>query len=175
MLMTLQENLKAQRRAASDVFCEGDFADPAFTRAYSDYLLGEVKDHLSFYYQAQDYELFLKFFQFLNGHSRFEYEEYLKAYSAFDAFLRSGKHTSPTFCESPERFLQFLYELNVVGYMLEVENEDEPFFGLCFRERTPSNIAPKVRTHAKYEIHYGLMKALDLGKHFRPTGPGIGS
>ena len=26
------------------------------------------------------------------------------------------------------------------------------------------DIAPKVRSHARYEVHYGLMKSLDLGK-----------
>ena len=171
MLTILRENLVAEGRAETDVFSEADFAEPAFTRKYSDYLLGEVKDHLSFYYQAQDYELFLKFFQFLNGHSRFTYNEYLDAYSAFDIFIHDGGHQRPAFCDAPDGFLQFLYELNVLSYIVETDNE--PFFGWCFRERTPSNIAPKVRTHVRYEIHYGLMKALDLGRHLRVSGPGI--
>ena len=171
ILTILRDNLIQQRRADRDVFAERDLRAPAFTRKYSDYLLGEVKDHLSFYYHADNYELFLKFFQFLNGRSRFTYEEFLMAYSAFDDFIRGGRHSRPAFCESPDRFLQFLYELDVVCYILETDTT--PFFGLCFRERTPSTLQPKVRTHVKYQVHTGLMKALDLGMHFRVDGPGI--
>lgn len=171
MLTILRENLIKEHRADKDVFAEKDFSTPAFTRPYSDYLLGEVKDHLSFYHQAKDYELFLKFFQFLNGRSRFNYSDYLTAFTAFESFMRNNNHVKPAFCGSPDNFLQFLYELNVLCYILYTDNS--PFFGLCFRERTPSNISPKIRTHVNYEIHYGLMKALDLGTHFRIKGPGI--
>ena len=171
ILTILKENLITERRAERDVFAEKDLRSPAFTREYSDYLLGEVKDHLSFRYQAQAYELLLKFFQFLNGRYRFTYEEFLVAYSAFDDFICSGRHSRPVFCESADGFLQFLYELNVVGYI--VETDETPFFGFCFRERTPSNLSPKVRTHVRYEITYGLRKALDLGKHFRVDSSGI--
>ena len=42
----------------------------------ADYLLGEVKDHLSFYYTEAEYETFLKFFEFLKGKSSFDYDEW---------------------------------------------------------------------------------------------------
>lgn len=171
ILTILRENRVAEGKAASTSFIEADFDNPTFTRKYSDYLLGEVKDHLSFYYRAEDYELLLKFFQFLNGHSRFAYDEYLAAYSAFEAFLLRSALERPAFCDSSDSLLQFLYELNVIGYI--VDTDSVPFFGLCFRERTPSNLSPKIRTHVRYDIHYGLMKALDLGKHLRVAGPGI--
>ena len=171
ILTILRENLIAEGRGDETSFLESDFSNPTFTRKYSDYLLGEVKDHLSFYYHARDYDLLLKFFQFLNGHSRFSYDEYINAYMAFDSFLNRGKHPRPAFCESSDSLLQFLYELNVLSYI--VDSDGTPFFGFCFRERTPSNLSPKVRTHVRYDIHYGLMKALDLGRHFQVAGPGI--
>jgi hypothetical protein len=171
ILTILRENLIADGRGTDTSFRDSDFDNAAFTRKYSDYLLGEVKEHLSFYYQAQDYELLLKFFQFLNGHSRFTYDEFIDAYLAFDSFLIRGAHQRPPFCESSEKLLQFLYELNILGYV--VEGDGTKFFGWSFRERTPSNLSPKVRTHVQYDIHYGLMKALDLGTHFQVIGPGI--
>ena len=58
-----------------------------FIGATSDYVLGEVKDHLSFYHSNEDYELFLKFFQFLNGHSRFTYDEFLVAFGDYEKFI----------------------------------------------------------------------------------------
>ncbi len=171
ILSILQENLVEAGDDKTRVFEESDFQSPEFTRKYSDYLLGEAKDHLSFYYKREDYEAFLKFFQYLNGHSKFTYDEFLTAYKDFKKFLENQTTEPPQFCGSPDEFLQFLYELNVLAYVLETN--DGPFFGYCFRERSPSNIRPKVRTHVRYQVHYGLMKALDLGKHFAPHGAGI--
>jgi hypothetical protein len=137
-----------------------------FTRKYSDYLLGEVKDQLSFYYPADDWENFVKFFHYLEGHSRFAYKEYIDAFDGFIEFLQRNAESIPKFAITADKFLQFLYDLNVISYIADTE-EGKPFFGFCFRERTTTNIAPKVKTHVRYEIHYGLMKALDLGKKFK--------
>lgn len=171
ILGILQENIIETGEGRSRVFSEADFSRAEFTRKYSDYLLGEVKDHLSFYYRREDYEVFLKFFQYLNGRSRFSYDEFLRAFLAFEKFLQRQSTECPQFCTSADEFLQFIYELNVVAYV--VDTGDEPFFGYCFRERSPSNISPKVRTHVRYDVHYGLMKALDLGRHFETKGPGL--
>lgn len=164
MLSIQKENFIEQKRTPSDVFTEKDFYSPAFTRKYSDYVLGEVKDHFSFYYPEAGFNLFIKFFQYLNGHSRFTYDEFLNAFERYSAFINKNIKDKPDFAETPDIFLQFMYEANVICSV--VDTDREPFFGWCYRERTPSNISPKVRTHARYEVHYGLMKALDLGKHF---------
>lgn len=164
-IMSIQkENFIEQGRSSTEVFSAKDFTHPAFTRKYSSYVLGEVKDHIAFYYSNEDYELFLKFFEYLNGHSRFTYDEFLEAFEGYQKFIKKNIRREPSFCETPDIFLQFLYDLNVVCYVVDTNNG--PFFGWCYRDRTPSNIAPKVRTRARYEVHYGLMKALDLGKHF---------
>lgn len=160
-----KENFLEQSRKTSDVFQESDFTSAAFTRKYSDYLLGEVKDHLAFYYSADDYEMLMKFFQYLHGNSRFTYDEYLTAFTEYDAFLTRNMPAKPSFCDTADNFLQFLYDLNVICYIIDVE--PEPFFSFCYRDRTPSNIAPKVRGGVRYDVHYGVRKALDLGRHLR--------
>jgi cold shock CspA family protein len=68
-----------------------------------------------------------------------------------------------------ELFLQFLYEQNVICYKeRDPENEHAtPFLRWCFRERTLSNMAPKVRVGVEYEIFYGLSKALNVGRHIK--------
>lgn len=66
---------------------------------------------------------------------------------------------------SPEQFLQFLYELNIICYIEDAG--DERFFRWCFIERTPSNVSPKVKAEMEYEIHYGLANALNTGKPIR--------
>ena len=165
-ILTIQKsNLVEQGRADTALFAESDFRDPSFTRKYSDYVLGEVKDQISFYHSMAEYELFLKFFQFLDGRSRFSYSEFLNSFHEFKGFIKRNTNLHPEFCDTPDIFLQFLFTHNVISYI--ADTEDGPFFGWCYRERSPSNIAPKVRTHARYEVHYGLMKALDLGKRFK--------
>ncbi|HGE6015178.1 TPA: hypothetical protein ACGGR7_003475, partial [Vibrio cholerae] len=72
------------------------------------------------------------------------------------------KIEAPGYCESADIFLQFLYETNVIGYI--VDTDEGAHFGWCHRERSTSNIAPKVKTGVRYDTHYAIMKALDLGK-----------
>nr|WP_222943276.1 funZ protein [Shewanella algae] len=165
ILSILKENFIEKGRNASDKFTEADLLDPMFTRKYADYFLGEIKDHLSFYYPASDYEHFIKFFQYLNGKSRFTYEQYLEAFRNYIDYFESNQLSRPGYCESPDIFLQFLYETNVIGYV--VDTDDKPHFGWCHRERTTSNIAPKVKSGVRYEAHYAVMKSLDLGKKFK--------
>lgn len=164
MLSIQKENFIEQKRNEDERFIENDFEIPAFTRKYSDYLLGEVKDHLAFYYRSEDYETFLKFFQFLRGKSRFSYDQYVEAFNEFSKFLLKSSKEIPSFCNSADEFLQFLYDLNI---LCSVRDTDEgPFFSYCYRDRCPSNIAPKVLTGVRYDVHYGLMKALNLGKKY---------
>lgn len=165
-ILAIQKDLFLQKgRKPSDVFKYEDFTDPAFVRSYSDYLLGEVRDHILFYYDQASYETLLKFFQFLNGKSFFTYEEYLDAFKNHIKFLKRNSFLVPIFCDTPDIFLQFLYDLNILGSVAKSQ-DGYLFFGWCNRDRSPSNIAPKVRTHVSYKIHFGLMKALDLGKRF---------
>lgn len=166
ILGILKENFVEQNKDENALFEAKDFTDPMFTRKYSDYLLGEVKDQLSFYFPAEDWEKFVNFFHYLDGHSRFTYAQYLDSHKRFTEFLKRNQEEIPKFALTADKFLQFLYDLNVISYIAETE-DSEPFFGFCFRERSTTNIAPKVKTGVRYEIHYGLMKALDLGKKFK--------
>jgi hypothetical protein len=60
-------------------------------------------------------------------------------------------------------FLQFLYELNVICYVEDVEDH-KSFIHWCFRDKTYSNFSPKVKEGVRYEIFYGLTRAVNSGK-----------
>jgi len=169
MLDLLQEevNLLDKDRTA---FRQEDFDNPSFARKYSNYLLGEVKDHLLFYYTQEEYGLFLKFFQFLDGHDNFSYERYLAAFADLTDYIASTSKPAPQFMATANDFLQFLYDLNVLCY-IERTSDSGNFIHWCFRDRNYSNISPKVKTECTYEVFYGLAKALNVGKVFtdRPT------
>src|SRR5207237_6879720 len=120
MLVILQE-ISRDTRINRDHFAYKDFDDPNFKRRYSDYLLGEIKDHLMFYYGSEEYELFLKFFEFLGGKAEFSYEEYLAAYDRFGKSRSLVGSSAPKFMVDAATFLQFLYDLNVICYIEEPE------------------------------------------------------
>jgi hypothetical protein len=164
MLIILQDLLKEQR-IDIDYFPYEIFDNPTFKRQYSDYLLGEIKDHLIFYYGADEYEIFLKFFEFLNGKKRFNYDEYVLAFNEFRKVVCSDDACAPQFMTNSSSFLQFLYDLNIICF-IEYPQEDIPYFRWCFRMRSYSNISPKVKENSDYQIFYGLNKALNIGQEF---------
>ena len=163
MLKVLQQLFIQEGRNLKEVFGKEDFDNTEFRRIYADYLSGEIKDSLSFYHTTKEYELFMKFFEYLEGKPRFIYDEYLEAYDRFTLFLRHNNIPKPNFFESADTFLQYLYELNVICY-IEETTDKETWVRWCFRERSTADISPKIKTHLTYEIHYGLRKAINIGK-----------
>lgn len=160
MIQILQETVVA-KYGATDVFLEKHFDDSRFSNLYSEYLMGGIKDQLSFYYSSKDYEMFLKFFNYLNGKGAFNYGEYFEAYKLFTNYILDHHDNIPEFIETPDSFLQFLYDANIVCYIEQLE--EKTLFRWCYRERSPSDISPKVKLNVRYNVHYGLMKALNLG------------
>lgn len=143
-----------------------DFDNPEFRKQYSVYLLGEVKDQVSFYHTEDEYEAFLKFFEFLHGKWKFDYVLFLEAYDLLISFLNATRIPIPDFFESPNRFLQYLFDLNVISYVERME-DGTAHVHWCYRERSYANISPKVKAHKEYEIHYGLGKMLNIGKEIK--------
>jgi len=63
-------------------------------------------------------------------------------------------------------FLQFLFDLNVICYYEQTE-DNKLFFHWCFKDRSYANISPKVKTRVNYQVFYGLAKALNVGQEFK--------
>lgn len=164
MLELLKSNTNGDNEKRS--FSLNDFENPHFQREYSNYLLGEVKDHLSFYYGAEHYEIFLKFFEYLAGKDSFSYQLYIAAFDKLQDYIRSIAADRPKFMATPNDFLQFLFDLNVICYIEQTE-DNKPFIHWCFRDRSYANISPKVKTGVEYQVFYGLAKALNVGKEFK--------
>ena len=160
ILNLLQEE---QKRTSSELahFDSKVFYSDPFKNAYSQYLMGGVRDQLSFYYNETEYDIFLKFFHYLNGRIEFTYEEFLKAYSNYATVLEKARNAMPVFMGSADSFLQFLYDSNVICYMEFLD--DKPYYSFCYRDRSASNASPKVKDGVTYRIHQGLHKELKVG------------
>jgi hypothetical protein len=141
--------------------------------AYSNYLLGEVKDHLSFYYSGADFDEFTNFFQFLKGESRFNWDYFVRTYNDYRNKLSDSEITLAALKDGPDALLQFLYSLNVVGYDERTNGEEDVFVHWCFRDRSPVTLNPKAipglnfQTRGAYFIHPGLTRALRVGSASR--------
>ena len=167
MLRILQEiYVKGNRTSYFPVFNDGDLKNPDFLNKYAEYVLGEIQDYIAFYHSKEDYELLLKFFEFLNGRTRFTFEQYMSIYNNFAEFIEKNEILVPIFFESSDRFLQFLYEMNIIGYQENTE-EGKSFFRWSFRERTIANPNPQIKEDSEYLIHYSLFKAVNVGRKLK--------
>jgi len=128
---------------------------------YSDYLLGEVKDYLRFYFSNVDFNAISGFFRFFGGRSRFTWEEFRAVFQKNQESLKGLTVTVPELKQGPEEFLQFLYSLNIIGYIEKTDSG--AFVHWCFRDRTPVTLKPKVMLGREYTVHPGLARALNVG------------
>jgi len=162
MLQILKEEQEIKGAGDDNQFREKIFKSDDFLNKYSEYLMGGIKDQLAFYYNEADYNMFLKFFNYLNGADQFDYDDFISAYKNFVNYVLDNHDDIPQFIDSESDFLQFLYDTNIICYIEETDDYRR-FFRWCYRERSPSNISPKVSLGKKYHIHYGLKKALNVG------------
>jgi hypothetical protein len=168
-LIRMLEILQEQAADSTEKFALEDTVTSDVKNKYTNYLLGEIKDSLLFYYSKAEYELFLKFFEFLHGRYKYDYSAYREGYSALTKHAGRIGQKLPTFMTSPDGFLQFLYDQNVISYF-DTTEKGSKWIRWCFRERTYANMSPKVKAGVTYEIHYGLGRALNLGTPLRRGG-----
>ena len=73
-MLLLQQEFKENRISEKLTFQKKDFYSDSFKNDYSEYMMGGIKDQLSFYYNDEDYDLFLRFFSLLEGNIEFNYK-----------------------------------------------------------------------------------------------------
>ena len=166
IMLAILQGIAKNNLSNKKYFKYEDFDNIEFKRTYSEYLLGEIKDHLNFYYGEEEYNLFFKFFNYLDGKIKFSYSEYLNFYKEFHESISASSAKIPKFMSTSGDFLQFLYDLNIISY-IEYPVNDKPYFRWCFRQRSYGDINPKVKEDSNYQIFYGLYKALNVGQEFR--------
>ena len=157
--------LKKHCNNEKEVFEERDFKNSQVQRGYANYLLGEIRDNLSFYHPASDFEIFRNFFQYLkkyvNEYSReFEYDDFVCAYDEYIQHLKKADgFQTPLIFQSVDYVLQLLFELNIIAYIDNTRN-DLKYQRWYFKERSHANIRPRVRTNTVYKMHRGIAQAL---------------
>ncbi len=164
-ILKMIELLRKNSTDNVEKFEEGSFTDTRFRRDYSNYLLGEIKDNLLFYYSEDEYNHFLKFFTYLNGSTEFTYEEYSNSFNNLIKDLESTSAIKPKFMSTANEFLQFLFDLNVISFLEDTE-DGKRHIHWCFKDRNYANISPQIKFNLRYQVFYSLTKSLNLGKTF---------
>lgn len=133
---------------------------PEFKDKISEYILRSIKNQTSFYYTDDEYNILIIFFDYLYN-PEFTWDEYCHKFDEYIKRLKNLNYDIPEFAISKEKFLQFLYDTNIICYM--EYSDDMTMFRWCYRERNFSRIAPKVKFNVRYKVHNGLYKALNIG------------
>jgi hypothetical protein len=68
------------------------------------------------------------------------------------------------YLRDPEAWLQFLYDINVIGYSEQITGGGETFFHWSNREKSLNNMAPKIKSTGTFQLNSGIAKSLDIGK-----------
>lgn len=145
-------------------FDAGLITDPSFTKDYSDYLLGEVRNFAAFYMTQEDFSHYLKFFQYLDGKSEFEMKDFDDAHRKFVDWAKGENFSATIYLRDPQALLQFFYDVNILGYKEKANDNSETFYHWSYKERSLNNIAPKVKAVSTLMLNPGLSKSLDIGK-----------
>ena len=162
-IVQILQLIQSQKFPHEPVFLEETFRSAEFKRAFSEYLMGSIKDQLSFYYSEENYKMLLYFLSLFKGNAEFSYETYLTKYNEFVEYVLKRASELPEFIEEQDIFLQFLYESNLICYF--DHGQAEPLFRWCYRERKISDMSPTVESNKRYRFHYGLLKSLNLGSY----------
>jgi len=161
ILKIQQEIMKKRNLGKSQKFDLSVYSSDEFQNIYSEYFLSSLKDQLSFYYSEEDYRHFKKFFEYFPS-PEFSFDEYQDIYKKYTEYILENAKEIPEFVEDPKRFLQLLYDSNVIAAI----EKNRKFFHFSYKEKSPSNMAPEVpydRT-VSYKFHYGLYKKTKMGR-----------
>ena len=154
-----------QNRCFSDAVCStlGSFEHDDTQNEISNYYVNEARDWCLHKFSPGGFSTVLFFFQFLNGKSRFTYDEYLQCFSEYQKQVSDKKLDLFDAIFDHDEFLQLLYDLNMICYFDKTPGGKE-FFRFCYREREIYQLEPRVKTNVVYGVHGALLKALNLGK-----------
>ena len=133
----------------------------------SNYYVDEARDWCLHSIPPEGFETVMFFFQFLNGKSKFSYEQFITCFEEYTKQVSDKKMELFEEILEPDDFLQLLFDLNMICYY-DKTSDGKEFFRFCYREREIYQLEPKVKIGVTYGVHYSLLKALNLGRNSYP-------
>lgn len=165
--VSIMKAIQKNTPESSNVSSIENFSSNQTQNEISNYYVDEARDWCLHSISPEGFETILFFFQFLNGQSKFTYEEFI---GSFDEYTKQVSEKRMELFEEilePDDFLQLLFNLNMICYYDKTLDGKE-LFRFCYREREIYQLEPKVKVGVTYGVHYSLLKALNLGRNNRP-------
>lgn len=163
-MISIMKAIQNQNRKnkGSEVTTLEDFKNDDTENEISNYYIDEAKDWCLHKFSDKEFITLTFFFQFLDGKSKFDYQEYREAFEAYQQQVSDRKMDIFEEILDADAFLQLLYDLNMICYY-EKDRHGNDLFRFCYREREIYNLSPQVKTNSVYGVHYALLRALNLG------------
>lgn len=164
ILQYIQRKMKKDGLGASKTFSLECFESDEFQNNYSEYFLSSLRDQLSFYYSSDEFDHFLKLFDYFES-ADFSYSEYNSNYEKFGDYILENVDEIPEFVDDPKKLLQLLYDCNIITAIQR--KGDNQYFHFSYREKNSANINPKVPIGEgiTYRFHYGMYKKAQFGRY----------
>ncbi len=164
ILQYLQRKMKKDGLGDNIKFSKKRFESDEFQNNYSAYFLSSLKDQLSFYYSSDEFDLFLKLFDFFDD-TDFSFSDFSVIYEKFCDYILENAQDIPNFVDDSKKLLQLLYDSNVIAAI--EKKGDQPYFHFSYREKDSTNISPKVPIgeNITYRFHYGMYKKARFGRY----------
>lgn len=163
IIQTLENN-----NPTKDYFTHRTSIDsPEFRRELASYYINEAKDWCLYQYSAKQFETIIYFFDFMKGRVQFTYNEYC---SYFDTYIKKAidlesEAIFDSLCDK-DAFLQLLFDMNFICY-IDYDYYDKPYYKFSYREKSFSNLHPKVKLDVNYKIHPAIARGLNVGRSYR--------
>ena len=164
ILQYIQRKMKKDGLGSSKRFSLSCFESDEFQNNYSEYFVSSLKDQLSFYYSSNEFEHFLKLFDYFES-ADFSYSDYNTNYKKFKEYILRNADECPEFVDDPQKLLQLLYDCNIIAAIEKYG--DNQYFHLSYREKNIANVTPKVLVgqNITYRFHYGMYKKAKFGRY----------
>lgn len=114
ILQYLQRKMKKDGLGDNIKFSKKCFESDEFQNNYSAYFLSSLKDQLSFYYSSDEFDLFLKLFDFFDD-TDFSFSDFSVIYEKFCDYILENAQDIPSFVDDSKKLLQLLYDSNVIA------------------------------------------------------------
>lgn len=163
IIQTLEQN-----NFHGDYFTHKSSIDsPEFRRELANYYINEAKDWCLYQYTAKQFETIIYFFDFIKGRIQFTYNEYC---SYFDIYAKKAieleSDAISEFLLDRDVFLQLLFDMNFICYV-DYDYLNNPYYKFSYREKSFSNLHPKIRLNSNYKIHPAIARGLNVGRTYK--------
>lgn len=138
-----------------------------FRREIASYYINEAKDWCLYQYNAKQFETIIYFFDFIKGSIQFSYEEYCTYFDNYtkEAIELDGEAIFDLLLDKDD-FLQLLFDLNFICYV-DYDYDNNAYYKFSYKEKSFSNLHPKVKIGTKYRVHPAIARGLNAGRSYK--------